>query len=287
MQVVKDRGLLARVYNPERITDTISKSKIIKKQGDIYEVLIHWDLENAQKLAGIGLKNVISTIDRDYEYTGMHKPFDHQKKTASFLTLYKKAFCFNEQGTGKTMSVIWACDYLMKMKQIKRVLIVCPLSIMQSAWQNDIMKTTIHRTCDIAYGTVDKRKKILEQGAEFTIINFDGVEILENYIKYEGGFDLIIIDEANAYKNPQTKRWKAMNKIIQANPHMRLWMLTGTPAAQSPVDAYGLAKLVNPNKSVDYLGVTTPQDPYLRLIDQAKIKNVSLSNEFMNCTEHL
>ena len=46
-------------------------------------------------------------------------------------------------------------------------------------------------------------------------------------------------------------------------------------------------KLVNPNKSVDYLGVTTPQDPYLRLIDQAKIKNVSLSNEFMNCTEHL
>ena len=92
MQVVKDRGLLARVYNPERITDTITKSKVIRKQGDIYEVLIHWDLENAQKLAGIGLKNVISTIDRDYEYTGMYKPFDHQKKTASFLTLHKKCW---------------------------------------------------------------------------------------------------------------------------------------------------------------------------------------------------
>ena len=126
MQIVKDRGLLARVYHPERITDSIAKSKVIKKEGDIYEVLIHWDLENAQTLAGIGLKNVVSTIDRDYEYTGMYKPFDHQKKTASFLTLHKKAFCFNEQGTGKTMSVIWACDYLMKMKQIRRVLIVCP-----------------------------------------------------------------------------------------------------------------------------------------------------------------
>jgi hypothetical protein len=27
---------------------------------------------------------------------------------------------------------------------------------------------------------------------------------------------------------------------------MWVWMMTGTPASQSPVDAYGLAKLVNP-----------------------------------------
>ena len=46
-------------------------------------------------------------------------------------------------------------------------------------------------------------------------------------------------------------------------------------------------KLKNPNKNVDYLGISTPQDPYLKLIDQAKIKGVSLSNEFINCTEHL
>ena len=46
-------------------------------------------------------------------------------------------------------------------------------------------------------------------------------------------------------------------------------------------------KLKNPNKNVDYLGISTPEDPYLKLIDQAKIKGVSLSNEFMNCTEHL
>jgi len=46
-------------------------------------------------------------------------------------------------------------------------------------------------------------------------------------------------------------------------------------------------KLKNPNKNVDYLGISTPEDPYLKLIDQAKIKGVSLSNEFLNCTEHL
>jgi SNF2 family DNA or RNA helicase len=58
------------------------------------------------------------------------------------------------------------------------------------------------------------------------------------------GFDLIVIDEANAYKTVTTKRWKTLAKLI--TPSTRLWMMTGTPASQSPLDAFGLAKLVNP-----------------------------------------
>ena len=41
-----------------------------------------------------------------------------------------------------------------------------------------------------------------------------------------------------------TNRWKSLNRIIK--PTTFLWMMTGTPAAQSPLDAYGLARLVNP-----------------------------------------
>jgi len=60
-------------------------------------------------------------------------PFDHQKQTAEFLINNRKSFCFNEQGTGKTASVIWAVDYLMSKGIVNRVLIVCPLSVMRSA----------------------------------------------------------------------------------------------------------------------------------------------------------
>ena len=67
-----------------------------------------------------------------------------------------------------------------------------------------------------------------------------------------GGFDLIIVDEATHYKNPQTKRWKTMNKLV--GPSTWLWMMTGTPAAQSPTDAYGIAKLVNPNGVPRFFG---------------------------------
>jgi SNF2 family DNA or RNA helicase len=59
------------------------------------------------------------------------------------------------------------------------------------------------------------------------------------------------VDEANAYKNVQTNRWKIFSQIVSATDP-RLWMMTGTPAAQSPIDAYGLAKLVNPEGCPKY-----------------------------------
>lgn len=186
-----------------------------------------------------------------YDWPGKFKPFAHQKQTADFLTLHRKAFCFNEQGTGKTASVIWACDFLMKAGIIKRVLVICPLSIMKSAWQADLFNFAVHRTCDVAYGVSATRKKIIQQGAEFVIINFDGVEIVKKEIM-EGGFDLIVVDEASAYKNAQTTRWKTLRDV--AATVKGLWMLTGTPAAQSPVDAFGLAKLINPNNTPKFFG---------------------------------
>lgn len=178
-------------------------------------------------------------------------PFAHQKQTAVFLASQRKAFCFNEQGTGKTASVIWATDYLMNLGLVKRVLVVCPLSIMHSAWQQDLFKFAVHRRVSIAYGSANKRKEIIRQGAEYVIINFDGVSICQAEI-INGGFDVIVIDEASAYKNAQTDRWKTMREIMR---HVKgLWMLTGTPAAQSPVDAYGLAKLVNPDGVPSFFG---------------------------------
>jgi SNF2 family DNA or RNA helicase len=114
---------------------------------------------------------------------------------------------------------------------------------MYSAWQNDVMNTAMHRSVAVAHGPANKRQKIISGGYDFVVINYDGVAIVKDDI-INGGFDLIVIDEANAYKSPSTARWKTLAKILK--PETRLWMLTGTPASQSPVDAYGLARLVCP-----------------------------------------
>jgi SNF2 family DNA or RNA helicase len=199
------------------------------------------------------------TILTDYTWTGKFKPFAHQKETSDFLSRRRKAFCFNEQGTGKTASVIWSADYLMKLGRIKRVLVICPLSIMKSAWQQDMFKFAMHRSCSVAHGDAKQRKKIIAAGSEFVVINFDGLAVVKDEI-IKGGFDLIVVDEANAYKNPMTNRWKVLRDVAAAAKG--LWMLTGTPAAQSPLDAYGLAKLVNPDNTPKYYGQFRDQVMY-------------------------
>lgn len=240
MEIVDNKALLLSLRNPQRVTEVIPKSKEI---GD-GKVLVKWGIDEAHVLKNLKIRNVPSPIMAHYDWAGQYKPFDHQKTTAAFLTLHKRAFCFNEQGTGKTGSVIWAADYLMKQGKINRVLVICPLSIMDSAWRADLFKFAMHRTVDIAYGPADKRRQIIRSNTEFIIINYDGVEIVKDEIA-NGGFDLIVVDEANAYKNAQSKRWKTLHNLITAKTW--LWMLTGTPAAQSPLDAYGLAKMVNPS----------------------------------------
>lgn len=249
MELVDNKALKLTLKNDSAdiILDNIEKSDVIDRTNEVTNLIIYWGLDEMTKLNQIMRfkKNLPSPIIKEYGWPGLYKPFDHQRTTAEFLSINKKAFCFNEAGTGKTSSALWAADYLMNKGKVRRVLIICPLSIMFSAWQADIFNTCMHRTSAVCHGTSDKRKKIINSDYEFIIINYDGVNIVQQEIK-DGNFDLIIIDEANAYKSTSTTRWKTINKII--NIDTRLWMMTGTPASQSPIDAYGLARLVCPDR---------------------------------------
>ena len=248
MQILENKALLINAQDPCLITDNIHKSAEVAEG-----VLVRWGHTEAEILADLGFHDTPSPMLRSYTWTGKFHPFKHQKTTASFLSLRRKAFCFNEQGTGKTASVIWAADYLMKRGLVSRVLVLCPLSIMRSAWQQDLFKFAMHRSCSVAYGSAKQREKIINAGSDFVIINFDGLATVRDAIA-AGGFDLIVVDEANAYKNPTTNRWKILNKLVR-DTDPRLWMLTGTPAAQSPLDAYGLARLMDLPGCPKYYGV--------------------------------
>lgn len=254
VKIVDNKALLLRLRHPNKVTKLVEKSRALPNN----EVLVNWGVDEAHTLKQLNI-NVPSPIEGKYDWPGQYKPYDHQRVTASFLTLNRKAFCFNEQGTGKTASAIWASDFLMKQGKVNRVLIICPLSIMDSAWRNDLFSFAMHRTVSVAYGSKDKRKKIIAEGSDYVIINYDGVEIVAEDIA-NGGFDCIIVDEATHYKNAQTKRWKTLNKLI--TDQTWLWMMTGTPAAQSPLDAYGIAKLVNPTGVPRFFGSFRDQVMY-------------------------
>ena len=251
MEIVENKALQFVTKKFNQIRALIPKSHILEERGDMARVLVNWGEDEWRILRNIGIKDPPHPILGRYKWPGVYTPFEHQRATAAFMAANPRCFVLNDPGTGKTSAAAWAADYLMKKGKVHRALIICPLSIMDTAWRSDLFKTVMHRSVAIATGSRAQREAVIAGGAEFVIINFDGVKVVTEALA-KGGFDLVIIDEATAIKTVSTDRWKAIAAIV--TPSTRIWAMTGTPAAQSPMDAYGIAKMVKPDNVPRFAG---------------------------------
>lgn len=265
MEIVQSRAIELITKRADQITKLIPKSAVLETNGERARVLVAWGEDEWRILRNMGFKDIPHPITGRYKWPGVYTPFGHQIETAAFLASNPRCYVLNEAGTGKTSAAAWAADYLMKKGRVKRALIVCPLSIMDTAWKSDLFKTVMHRSVGIATGDRKQREAVVRSGAEFVIINFDGVKTIPGALK-EAAFDLVIIDEATAIKSVSTDRWKALASIV--GPTTMVWAMTGTPAAQSPEDAYGIAKLVKPSSVPSFAGAW--RDKVMNKITQNK-----------------
>lgn len=130
----------------------------------------------------------------------------------------------------------------------KKILIVCPSSV-KINWEREINYFQCFDT------TIISGQKWSE--AKFTIINYD---ILKNFhalpdkkLKAEdiditqqklimSNFDLCILDEAHKLKNKDSKRGAIMSEVCKYID--KVWLLSGTPVANRPMDFYNLLKLI-------------------------------------------
>lgn len=172
-------------------------------------------------------------------------PYFHQKETTKFLICNRNSYCFNQMGTGKTLSVYWASDFLMRNGKINKVLVASPLSGLRATWVRNLILNIPNRKYAVAHGSKDRRIAAIKSDANYVIINHDGLKIVQDEIIKYGNFDLFVIDELTAFKNYMTDRTKAAERIARAiGP---CWGVTGRPTPNSPDEAYGQAKVVNPN----------------------------------------
>jgi len=239
--VEKARTLALKLNNPNRVLDSIPTAKTVEVRGIPLVVAPH-KLDEVRVLRNLGI-SAPSPILHYYDWPGPHTPFDHQKETAAFLTLQQKGLVLNEIGTGKTQSALWAADYLIKTKQVKKVLIMSPLSTLERVWGDGIFTGLVHRKFVVLHGSAERRLKLLKHDVDFYIVNHDGFQIIAPHC--HGMFDLVIVDEAAVLRNPSTARFKVFRKWMDMNPSARLWLMTGTPTPNDPTDAWALAKLVN------------------------------------------
>lgn len=214
-------------------------------------------LRNLQALTAKGLP-VNAPMDRDYDWPGPYKPFRAQNITANFLAVNPRAFVLSDMGTGKTLAALWAADYVMSHYPpgTCRAIIASPLSTLRRVWSDAIFQALLgRRTCVVLHGDAKRRERLLEQPADFYIINHDGLGVgasVNRKVELRGfaaalaareDIKIAIVDECSAYRDPSTNRHKIARIMLMPRPY--LWMMTGTPTPNGPTDAYGQAKLVN------------------------------------------
>jgi SWI/SNF-related matrix-associated actin-dependent regulator 1 of chromatin subfamily A len=146
-------------------------------------------------------------------------------------------------GLGKSLqSVIAALE-----SGSKRILVVCPSSA-KINWEREINYFQEYDTAIIGGSRWST--------AKFTIINFD---ILKNFHTLKGdkndgmpplrdlvnaNFDLCIVDEAHNLRNHKSIRGAIMTEVCVDYGIKKVWLLSGTPVANRPMDFYNLLKLI-------------------------------------------
>lgn len=205
-------------------------------------------IPKTQLLDDLMYEDVDIEIDFD-KYQKMDKrgwrAFPHQEEGIKFLVKNKGCILADSMGLGKTIQSITAaleCD-------AQRVLVVCPSSL-KINWMREIENFTD----DVAI--VSGREWV---DARFVIVNYDVLKnfhtIIDPKKEYEeweirsniADFnpDLMILDEAHYIKNHKSIRGKILKDIGKNYPPERVWLLTGTPIANRPMDYYNLLSIIN------------------------------------------
>jgi hypothetical protein len=222
------------------VAQYIPHAKVFNHEGQNL-VALPYGVDEAMVLRNLGF-HVPAPILQYYNWPARFAPMDHQKETAAFLTTHKRALCLNAPGTGKSISSLWAADFLLEEGVARKVLIVAPLSTLTVVWGRELKHHLPHRSFVICTGSKEKRERLLETpGVQYVIINHDGFTNMQSQLT---DFDVVIYDEATALKSPSSQRYKIFAKWMTKHQPW-LWLLTGTPISQTPADAWTLARLVD------------------------------------------
>ena len=249
----KQKALVLNPANPEMLTTLLPMAKPFPYRGHTLYAVPH-DVDVVRLLRNVGVPApapILHQYDWPCAYPG--GPFPSQKEAAAFMTLHPRSFNLSEMGVGKSLSTLWAFDYLRATGKRKRMLVVAPLSTLERTWGDEIFKHFPHLQFAVLHGTKERRQKLLAHPHDVYIINHDGVEVIAADLAKRDDIDVITIDEIAVLRNGSTSRWKA-TELLCRPPERIVWGLTGTPIPNEPTDAWAQVKLVKPENVPKYFG---------------------------------
>lgn len=194
---------------------------------------------------GTWLKNIrdrllnlaeIENLDagEDFKATLRHYQQNGFNWLATMKNLEFGALLADDMGLGKTVQILALLEYLRKSMDFKALLIL-PASLIGN-WQKEIEKFTPLLSYTVLHA---KKTEYDISQANLFITTYGMAARLENLKKHK--WDMVILDEAQAIKNPEAKQTKAVKQI----PSSFKIAMTGTPVENRLSDLWSLFDFLN------------------------------------------
>src|SRR6266850_575781 len=185
--------------------------------------------------------------------------YAHQLEGVKFLVARSGAMLTLEMGLGKTRCALVAAQQLFAEHKIDRVLVLAPAAV-RISWREEIFKLSyfgatqffiscvyepnkqkIFKEYDITVGR--QEKSITDNDLPIVIVSY-ALLPQQRHVKAlakwaASGKTLLLCDESSFLKNRTAKQTKGSAEIAASCEYK--WLLTGTPIANSPLDLYGQA----------------------------------------------
>lgn len=179
---------------------------------------------------------------------------DYQIQAKNFIIQHRYSGLFLDVGMGKSLITLAALSELPK----AHTLILAPKVIARATWMDEIQKWKAplrYRSLIVDENDHQFSKKQRYEAYEKVLTDPPTVYFLNRelitdcvnyYIKNHNNtwpFQYVIIDESQGFKNPQSRRFKAMKKVRPAI--YRLIELTGTPTPNGLMDLWSQIYLLD------------------------------------------
>lgn len=242
---IKNGELRLPMYRALYLDKILDKNEFIKVNKDEnYKSLVE-RLDVKQIEGSMQMPSLLKANLREYQKIGV--------QWLQMLDFYGLGgILADDMGLGKTVQILCViCSYLEKHKEnSKPIMVVCPSSLCLN-WQNEIEKFTTGVTSQVIHGSLEARKKQIENIKNYNIV-ITSYELLkrdiDEYKKSETQFKFIIADEAQYIKNNNTQNAKAIKNI---NAETR-YALTGTPIENSLSELWSIFDFIMPGYLFGY-----------------------------------
>ena len=140
-------------------------------------------------------------------------------------------------------------DNRQQVRTSTRALIVCP-SQLQDNWSADrfaewgIMATTVSMESLPSLADIEEEPSAIQRQRLYADLK-----------RYQDQYDIILVDESHNFRNPRTKRYRALMDIIRGGkPDKRVLLITATPINNSVWDLYHQLMLITRGDDTWYAG---------------------------------